>query len=39
VAQTGSAFAWGARGRRFKSAQPDHYLNQLSLLTLQNKHE
>ena len=23
VAQTGSAFAWGARGRRFKSAQPD----------------
>src|SRR5690242_5088641 len=24
VAQPGSALAWGARGRRFKSARPDH---------------
>jgi hypothetical protein len=24
VAQSGSALVWGTRGRRFKSAQPDH---------------
>ena len=24
VAQTGSAPAWGAGGRRFKSSRPDH---------------
>ena len=24
VAQPGSALAWGARGRRFKSFRPDH---------------
>ena len=27
VAQPGSAFAWGAKGRRFKSSQPDHSIN------------
>lgn len=27
VAQLGSALAWGARGRRFKSGRPDHYEN------------
>lgn len=27
VAQTGSALAWGARGRRFKSGRPDHCHN------------
>ncbi len=26
VAQSGSAHAWGAWGRRFESCQPDHYL-------------
>ncbi len=26
VAQPGSALAWGARGRPFKSARPDHGL-------------
>src|SRR5450432_2183115 len=26
VAQPGSAPAWGAGGRRFKSSRPDHYL-------------
>jgi hypothetical protein len=25
VAQPGRALAWGARGRQFKSARPDHY--------------
>jgi hypothetical protein len=25
VAQTGSALAWGASGRRFKSGHPDHF--------------
>ena len=24
VAQSGSALAWGARGRKFKSCRPDH---------------
>jgi hypothetical protein len=28
VAQPGRALAWGARGRQFKSARPDHFLNQ-----------
>jgi hypothetical protein len=28
VAQPGRALAWGARGRQFKSARPDHYSNQ-----------
>jgi hypothetical protein len=27
VAQTGSALAWGASGRRFKSGHPDHFKN------------
>lgn len=27
VAQTGSAFAWGAKGQEFKSPRPDHLLN------------
>ena len=26
VAQTGSAFPWGGRGRKFKSCQPDSSL-------------
>ena len=26
VAQPGRALAWGARGRQFKSARPDHLL-------------
>ena len=26
MAQPGSAHAWGAWGRRFKSARPDHFL-------------
>jgi hypothetical protein len=26
VAQPGRALAWGARGRQFKSARPDHFL-------------
>ncbi len=25
VAQTGSAFAWGAKGQEFKSPRPDHF--------------
>ena len=25
VAQPGSAFAWGAKGREFKSLRPDHF--------------
>ena len=25
VAQSGSALAWGASGRRFKSSRPDHF--------------
>ena len=25
VAQLGSALAWGARGRKFKSCRPDHF--------------
>jgi hypothetical protein len=25
VAQLGSALAWGARGRKFKSCRPDHW--------------
>jgi hypothetical protein len=33
VAQTGSAFAWGARGRQFKSAQPDQTSKESSLKT------
>src|SRR5581483_11264074 len=28
VAQPGRALAWGARGRQFKSARPDHFQNQ-----------
>jgi hypothetical protein len=28
VAQPGSALAWGARGREFKSRRPDHLKNQ-----------
>jgi hypothetical protein len=28
VAQPGRALAWGARGRQFKSARPDHFWNQ-----------
>jgi hypothetical protein len=31
VAQPGRALAWGARGRQFKSARPDHYFLFLSL--------
>jgi hypothetical protein len=27
VAQPGSALAWGARGRPFKSARPDHFFD------------
>ncbi len=27
VAQPGRALAWGARGRQFKSARPDHYIS------------
>ena len=27
MAQTGSALAWGASGRRFKSGHPDHFKN------------
>src|SRR5579872_4621045 len=27
VAQPGSAVAWGAKGCRFKSCRPDHFLN------------
>jgi hypothetical protein len=27
VAQPGSALAWGARGRPFKSARPDHFVD------------
>ena len=29
VAQPGSAPAWGAGGRRFKSSRPDHIFNEL----------
>ena len=29
VAQPGRALAWGARGRQFKSARPDHLLLQI----------
>ena len=31
VAQPGRALAWGARGRQFKSARPDHYFYRASL--------
>lgn len=27
VAQPGSVLAWGARGRRFKSCRPDHFVS------------
>ncbi len=30
VAQPGRALAWGARGRQFKSARPDHLLSHLN---------
>src|SRR5215472_915112 len=30
VAQPGRALAWGARGRQFKSARPDHYFQKLT---------
>jgi hypothetical protein len=26
VAQFGSAFDWGSKGRRFKSGRPDHHI-------------
>src|SRR5437588_5146943 len=31
VAQPGRALAWGARGRQFKSARPDHFLRSSNL--------
>jgi hypothetical protein len=33
VAQPGSALAWGASGRRFKSSRPDHRINELRINT------
>ena len=32
VAQSGSALAWGARGRKFESCRPDHFKTPQSLL-------
>ena len=37
VAQPGSALAWGARGRRFKSSRPDQFLNQATCTHTANK--
>ena len=34
VAQPGRALAWGARGRQFKSARPDHFLEISRLQTV-----
>ena len=34
VAQPGRALAWGARGRQFKSAHPDHFLSTLFFFAL-----
>ena len=33
VAQPGSALAWGARGRRFKSSRPDQILSFATFLS------
>ena len=32
MAQLGSALAWGARGRRFKSYRPDHIFQRVRLI-------
>jgi hypothetical protein len=32
VAQPGRALAWGARGRQFKSARPDHFISPNTIL-------
>ena len=37
VAQTGSAFAWGAKGQEFKSPRPDHFKPEKPAYFLGNK--